>query len=149
MKHLKTTVLILFLLAAGTTQAQQFETNFQVAQEKCEAEGKSLVMVFCGSDWCKPCILLHNEVLESAAFEAFSADHLVVLKLDFPYRKKNQLPPAQRQHNEELADTYNPKGAFPLVLLVNPDGSVAKQVQYQPGNGPEPIIAQISSQLPN
>lgn len=123
--------------------AQHFETDFETASRKAREEQKTVMMVFSGSDWCKPCILLKKEVLSSEAFSQFASENLVMLNLDFPYRKQNQLPKEQQAHNEALAEQYNPKGVFPLVLLLNPDGSVAQQVPYQTNMSPESFQAQI------
>lgn len=149
MKQLTFTSFIFLIFASTSLRAQHFETNFNEAQNISQKEGKSMMLVFSGSDWCKPCILLKQEILSSPSFSEFSQQNLVVLNLDFPFRKKNALPPAQQEHNEELAERYNPDGAFPLVLILQEDGSVAQRINFQPGMGAEPFIAQIASTISN
>lgn len=78
-------------------------------------------MIFAGSDWCKPCIQFKRGILSSESFKSYSKDHLVVLYLDFPLKKANKLPEEQTRQNEQLADKYNPSGAFPNILLLSAD----------------------------
>jgi peroxiredoxin len=47
-----------------------------------------------------------------------------LVRADFPRMKKNQLSKEQTAYNEKLAEKYNPKGKFPLTVLINPDGKV-------------------------
>ena len=48
-------------------------------------------MIFSGSDWCKPCINLKQSILLTDEFAKFSGEEMVLLELDFPYKKKNKL----------------------------------------------------------
>lgn len=141
--------LVLLLCFAGPAQAQHFETDFTEAKAKSKEEGKTIVLVFSGSDWCKPCIRLKKEILLAPTFTDFSEKNLVVVNLDFPFRKKNELPPAQKQHNESLAERYNPQGDFPLVLILNPDESIAKSIPYKVSMPAETFIQEIASTLTN
>ncbi len=102
-------------------------------------------MVFSGSDWCKPCIQLRKEILESEKFKSYSVNHLVLLELDFPYRKKNQLSKAQIAHNERLAENFNAKGIFPFVLLLDSSEDVIKVVTYKKGMSPDIFLEHITA----
>lgn len=110
--------------------AQTFLHNIENAKTTASETEKSILMIFSGSDWCKPCIQLKEKVITNKDFTAFADEHLVLLELDFPYRRKNRLPKEQQAHNEKLAERYNPKGQFPMMVLVNPDGGVITEVDY-------------------
>ena len=86
---LRIVVVLLFFVANGFSQ--NWETNFDVAKDRAEKEGKSIVMVFQGSDWCAPCMKLDKEIWTSQEFISYSDENLVMLKVDFPKRKKNAL----------------------------------------------------------
>jgi len=135
--------LILFfslLLPAGIT----WSGDFTAAQKQATQEHKLIMINFSGSDWCGPCIRLRREILESAAFENYATDHLVLVRADFPRQKKNQLNKAQVKLNEALADKYNPNGKFPYTLLVDKNGNVLRAWDGFPDETAEQFVAQIT-----
>src|SRR6201990_3135396 len=118
--------------------------DFKAAESEAVQEHKMILINFSGSDWCGPCIRLRKEILESAAFENFASDHLVLVRADFPRQKKNQLDAAQVKRNEVLADKYNPDGKFPFTLLIDENGKVLKQWDGFPDETAEKFVAQIN-----
>src|ERR1700710_666168 len=98
--------------------------DFNAAKTEAAEKHKLILINFSGSDWCGPCIRLRKEILGSADFESYAAEHLVLVRADFPRQKKNQLPKEQVKLNEALADQYNPEGKFPYTLLVDENGKV-------------------------
>jgi thiol-disulfide isomerase/thioredoxin len=109
-------LLSVLTISAGQAQVLVDPTEaFGAAQ----ASGKPVLLVFSGSDWCAPCIRLEREVLSDSVFLRYAADHLILLKADFPQRKKQAQP--LKAACEKLADTYNQEGAFPKLLLISPD----------------------------
>lgn len=119
--------------------------NFTEAQQQAQTRHQQILINFSGSDWCGPCIRLRKEILESAAFETYAKDHLVLVRADFPRQKKNQLPPEQVKLNEALAEKYNPEGKFPYTLLVDENGKVLRSWDGYPDESPEKFVQQITS----
>ena len=119
MKILAIKFIALFFLNIGV-----WGENLETAQADAKQNHKLVLLYFSGSDWCGPCIKLKQEVLETAEFQDFSKEHLNLVRADFPRMKKNQLSKEQTAYNEKLAEKYNPKGKFPLTVLINPDGKV-------------------------
>ena len=103
-------------------------TQWNEALHASFSQEKPILMVFSGSDWCKPCMMLEKSVFSTPEFQEYAAHHLVLLKVDFPRQKKNLLPEAQRIHNEFLAEKYNPEGEFPEVLLLNAEGELITKI---------------------
>ncbi|MEO0472307.1 MAG: thioredoxin family protein [Bacteroidota bacterium] len=101
-----------------------WHSDFQTATQLAEQERKPIFMVFSGSDWCKPCIRLEKDLFSTPEFQSWATENLVLLKLDFPRRKMNQLSKEQKRHNSQIAMKYNPQGSFPLMVLLNPKGEV-------------------------
>ncbi len=131
--HMKKRIVVAIashLLICTIVKAQTFVHNFEEAKTKANTESKIVMMIFSGSDWCKPCIELHETIIKDQPFQHFGKDNLVLLELDFPYKKKNQLSKEQQAHNEQLADRYNPQGVFPLLLLVNENGKVMHKMGF-------------------
>ena len=116
---MKKAIPILLLLLCYSLSAQNWYSDFSVAQHLAKDQDKSLIMVFSGSDWCAPCIKLDKDIWQSPEFKAYAEDNFVMLRLDFPRRKANALPPKQTEANKALADKYNPNGYFPFVVVFN------------------------------
>ena len=108
----------LLLPAVAMAQANWL-TDFDQAKELSVASGKPILISFSGSDWCQPCLRLERDLFSKPEFAAFAEEHLILVKADFPSRKKNELSPEQIKHNEALAEIYNPSGSFPLVLILD------------------------------
>jgi thioredoxin-related protein len=117
--------------------------DFDSAKSQATQQHKLILVNFSGSDWCGPCIRLRKEILESAAFEAYATDHLILVRADFPRQKKNQLSTEQVKLNEALADKYNSDGKFPYTLLVDETGKVLYQWDGFPNETPDQFISQI------
>src|ERR1700759_2027156 len=105
----------------------QWHGNMQEAMEIAQKEHRCILLNFSGSDWCGPCILLRKEVFDDPVFLAMADSSLVLVDADFPRMKKNQLSKELQQSNDKLADRYNPKGIFPLTLLLTAEGKVLRQ----------------------
>ena len=137
-------IICLFIITPAIT----WLGNFDAAKKEASEKHKLILINFSGSDWCGPCIRLRKEILESPVFESYAADHLVLLRADFPRQKKNQLSKEQTKLNEALADQYNPDGKFPYTLLVDEKGKVLKTWDGFPNETPGQFIAGISTVIP-
>ncbi|OCX53232.1 thiol-disulfide isomerase [Mucilaginibacter sp. PPCGB 2223] len=136
-------MLFLFLLIAIKPVTWLGDINTATAEA---VKSKELIMInFSGSDWCGPCIRLRKEILESDVFTGYAADHLVLVRADFPRQKKNQLDKEQVKRNEALADKYNPEGKFPFTLLIDAQGKILKTWDGFPNESPEQFTAQVRS----
>ncbi|SNC64204.1 Thioredoxin-like [Hymenobacter gelipurpurascens] len=131
-------VLFLFaLLTAAGAHAQStaatWNSDLTAALQQAKATNKPILAVFSGSDWCKPCIMLKQEVFDKSEFEQFAKDKFVLTRFDFPRSKKNKLPANQTKINEQAAAQFNKEGSFPLVVLISPEGKVLAKTGYRPG----------------
>ena len=122
-------------------------TDLEEAKKTAEKEHKFILLNFSGSDWCGPCIKMHDEIFESKAFKDFAATNLVLVNADFPRLKKNQLSKEQSRLNETLADKYNQDGKFPFTVLLNPDGKVLKSWEGYPDKSPEKFVEEVNSSI--
>lgn len=126
-------LLSMFLLAAATWFGQaEWGTDFEKAKSKAKAEQKLVLVNFSGSDWCAPCIKMKKNIFEQAVFTDYADANLVLVHADFPRKKQNKLDKAQQTHNDALAAKYNPKGTFPLTLLLDAEGKVVKKWEGLP-----------------
>lgn len=97
-------------------------TSFEEAIIVSENTGKNILMVFSGTDWCRPCIQLNTQILETEEFLSWAKANVVLLVFKFPKSKKNALSCEQQAYNDAMAEKYNPQGYFPKVLIVDKMG---------------------------
>lgn len=148
MKHL---MFVLFLLSSqfqltAQTETSTVFTNMEAAKEYATTHNTNILMVFAGSDWCKPCIQFKKEILETTEFKNWSSDRLVILYLDFPARRKNKLSDEQTAHNEALAERFNKSGIFPNILLIDTDEIVLANPAFK-NQSTEAFAAELQGAL--
>ena len=144
---LKSIISICILFTALSLNAQASYPSFENAKQIAIEQEKQILLVFSGSDWCKPCIQLKSDILDTNLFKEFEANELVFLYLDFPYKKKNSLEPKHQEHNDALAEKYNSEGVFPKVLLLNPSEEIIGTVEYHKDMSPSSFVEELSKLL--
>jgi protein disulfide-isomerase len=98
--------------------------DFEAAKAVAVAQKRHMLLDFTGSDWCGWCIKLDKEVFDKPDFKSFSAQKLVLVKLDFPQRKaQDQKTKAQ---NASLQKKFRVEG-FPTIVLLDPSGVEIKR----------------------
>lgn len=126
-QKIKLLLMALFLLSCLLVEAQM-ASELPGAFSQAQETHKKVLLIFSGSDWCAACIRFEKNILDDSHFQQFATENLVVVKADFPQRTK--LGKEVARQNEALAERYNPKGQFPAILLLEPDGSVAGSYDY-------------------
>jgi len=124
-------MIVLLMVTIQFTFAQDWIKNIEEAKELALKNDKPIVLVFSGSDWCAPCIKLDKQVFTTDEFKKYAGDNYVLLKADFPQRKKNKLSKDQQTHNNQLAEKYNQNGFFPLIVVLNSKGISIGSIGYE------------------
>jgi thioredoxin-related protein len=119
--------------------------HFELAQKQSLDTNKPILVFFSGSDWCKPCIKLKKQVLETPEFKEYSAK-FILYNADFPYRVKQEK--ALKAENEKLAEKYNKQGQFPKVAILSSQGKELCSVGAFDGT-PSEFIAKLDAMLKN
>jgi len=114
-----------------SVNAQDWQTDIDTAQKIASEKNKRIVLVFQGSDWCAPCIKLEKEIWDSEDFKEYAKENYVLLKADFPRKKKNKLSDIQQEKNNKLAEKFNPKGFFPRVVVLNKNAEIIGSTGYK------------------
>ena len=120
-----------FMLVTSFGFSQDWIKNIEEAKELALKNDKPILLVFSGSDWCAPCMKLDKQVFSTEEFRQYATENYVLLKADFPQRKKNKLPEVQQTHNNQLAEEYNKNGFFPLVVVLNSKGKSLGSIGYE------------------
>ena len=153
MKSLLTIAALIMLLGAGCNQKQapfgvKTESNeplspdpraakmwgqdLTVARARAQESGKLVLLDFTGSDWCPPCVALHDFVFTQPEFLDFAEKNLELVELDFP--KNKTIDQKLAAANARLAEKYNVEG-FPTVIVMDGGGKVIhRDVGYSQKN---------------
>lgn len=137
-------LIALFLLVSSFGFAQQMET-FAQKLEKAKTEHKKVLLYFSGSDWCAPCIKFKKFIVNTEEFQNYASSNLVIYNADFPRLSKNKLAKEVEKENDGLADKYNNKGQFPLILLLDENGVVLKKWEEYPKESIAEFIEKLKS----
>jgi len=139
MKTILTAIAILMTLGNGTLK---WHTNLEEAKNQAIEKNQNIIIVFSGSDWCKPCIELKSTVLNSKVFKNSISNDFVLLNIDMKRNKKG-VSKAELKHIEEVFEVYNPNGIFPYVVKINNKGEVLKTIEGYKGETSENYIEQL------
>lgn len=118
-------------------------TDMDAARAEARSENKPILVFFTGSDWCGWCKKLSGEILAKPEFQSYANEKLVLLKLDFP--RRSQLPAAEQQANNALAQKYGIRG-FPTIVLLDKYGNEVGRTGYQ-AMSPEQYIDHLERYL--
>jgi thioredoxin-related protein len=118
-------------------------TDIDQAKSLSKEKHELILLNFSGSDWCNPCIRMHKDIFESAVFQQFAEDHLVLVNADFPRLKKNSLPADLQKKNDALAEKYDPEGFFPYTVLLDSNGAIIKKWNGYYESGAENFVNEI------
>lgn len=88
-------------------------TDFENAKKRASEEHKLILLNFSGSDWCGPCIKLHDEIFESATFKSFADGNLILINADFPRLKKISCQKTSRRRMTNLQINLIRRVVFP------------------------------------
>ena len=138
MKFLQLLSIVLFPVSILTWQP-----DMQTAKKKAVDEHKLILLNFSGSDWCIPCIRMHQEFFTDEQFQSMADASFVLLNADFPRTKKKQLEKTAQAKNDALAAAYNNAGKFPLTLLLSADGKVLQQWEGYKSQDKEKLLADM------
>lgn len=134
-------IFICFIFASVICHAQVL-SNANEAFTLAAKTNKPVLLVFSGSDWCQQCIRFDKTVLSDSIFQQ---EKFIVLKADFPQRKKSD--PELLKQNELLAEAYNPKGLFPHIVLLRSDKAVISVLNYYQQSASQ-FIKELKAYLP-
>jgi|694.fasta_scaffold99678_3 thiol-disulfide isomerase/thioredoxin len=146
--RLKTRFFAAFLTVVGfggqVAAAADWLTDYEQAMAAAREQGRPVLTIFTGSDWCPHCRILEEKVLHTDAFQAWADDRLVLLMIDLP---QQGISADERRARSRVCVKYGIR-SFPSALLVAPDGEkIAVQSGYT-GQSPENWVATMDGHLP-
>jgi protein disulfide-isomerase len=145
MKNIPMVIILLSLLVLPLLaevieeEGLSWYTNIEEAQ-KSLTEGKTLFILFTGTDWCPWCVKLQDEILHQEKFREYATENLVLVKLDFLRYTKQ--PKDVSDYNMGKMEAYGVRG-FPTVLLYDAQGNKISQTGYIEG-GSDKFVKHIA-----
>lgn len=136
-------------LAAGAMSIAQaasglpsgWTDDFAAAKSRAAEEGKKILLVFSGSDWCGWCIKFDKETLSKGEFVKAAAKNFELVMIDSP-KDKSKLSAAARTQNPKLVAQYNVRG-YPHYVVTDADGKeIARGAGYVKG-GPKAFLSKL------
>lgn len=150
MKALRSLVcwLGVFLAAGAMSVAQAasglpsgWTDDFAAAKARAAAEGRKILLVFSGSDWCGWCIKFDKETLSKGEFVKAAAKNFELVMIDSP-KDKSKLSAMARTQNPKLVSHYNVRG-YPHYVVTDADGKeIARGAGYVKG-GPKAFLSKL------
>jgi len=116
--------------------------SYEAAVAQSRSSSKPILILFTGTNWCPACMKLERHVLTAAPFAQSLANRLIFLKAEFPSYTAESMEssPFNSLLNRYRVDT------FPTMVVVNAEGAVLFNVNYQNG-GVETYVQEITSKL--
>lgn len=114
----------LLTLAVPLQAGDGWKTDYSAALAEAAKEKRPVLLEFTGSDWCPPCQAMKKRVFDSADFQRFAKDNLILVELDFPQAKPQSAD--LKKQNAELAEKYGVDG-YPTIIVLSPDGKELKR----------------------
>ncbi|MEZ6092913.1 MAG: thioredoxin family protein [Pirellulaceae bacterium] len=97
------------------------------AQQRAANEGKLIMALFTGSDWCTYCKKLERDVFSEPEFQNWASQNVVALKLDYP--KLSRQSPAVAQQNKALLSQYGTEvRGYPTILFLDANGQIVDRM---------------------
>ena len=140
---MKTLLSLVLILTSIVFAHADWTTDYKAALIQAKAQKKMVLLDFTGSDWCGYCKLLDKEDFTQPAFKDFADKNYILVTVDFPRQKP--LPDDLKQQNDTLNKQFQ-IGGFPTLIVLDADGKeLGRQVGYDPGSGPDTVIAKLKS----
>ncbi|MEP4077859.1 thioredoxin family protein [Haloferula sp.] len=132
--------LLVFIATATLALGSEWGSDWEAAKAQAKKEDKPIFINFTGTDWCGWCIKLEKEVFSKKAFQDYAKDHLVLMEVDFPRKKK--LSDEVKAQNKKLDKEYKIEG-YPTLFLLDADGKkLTGDVGYREG-GPDAYVKHL------
>ena len=94
--------------------------DYDAALKLAKKENMPVFLKFTGSDWCRWCILMEDNVFTKDEWSRYAKEKVVLVTLDFP--RNSQLPADMASRNNMLAQQMGVRG-YPTYIILDSDGT--------------------------
>lgn len=115
--------------AAPSQKPFAWLNNYQTATIQQQKTGKLILMYFSGAGWDDYTQELDEQVMNTAAFQAWAEKNVIPLRVDYPPKDDTRQPKWEKTQNDQLHLKYN-ISKVPTFLFVDEAGDVLARVGY-------------------
>jgi len=108
----------------------RWENDIDQAKELANNESRVILLFFQIPDRKTSHYDVEKNVFNTDEFISCAGKNLVMLRVNFPLKKKNALSEERQKRNNLLADRYNPQGIFPYAVILDKEGVVLGETLY-------------------
>jgi thioredoxin-related protein len=109
----------ILLLLINFSFCQKKYDDWESAKKESEISKKNILIILTGSDWCKPCVKMEKNVIDTKEFIEYANQNLIILEINlqrhFDYNSKLV------KNYIYFRDKYQ-TNSLPSLILVNSDG---------------------------
>lgn len=117
--------ILLFLFYSNIYYSQVVKNNdWNVTQEKAQKSGKKILIILTGSDWCKPCIKMKKNVIETIEFENYAEANVEIFEINLPRNQDVNSKVFKDYHY--FKNKFNTNELPTIVLLDNKSNELVK-----------------------
>jgi len=137
-------LLLLSALLVTSVHARDLgRTDYQAALEEAKQENKMVLLSFIASDCDYKSMQFNKEVISKPGFIQYARKNLIVVEVDFPMKKKQDV--ALQQQNLNLLKQYGADTPIPMVILLNAKGEEIARQTERIANEVAPLIKWIDA----
>lgn len=131
----------LLMLVSVTGNAQQWQSDLELAKTLARTDGKLVFLLFSVPDACDMCDELEKNVIKSETFRQFAAANYVLVRPDF----RESAPFETKADNLLIVEKYNKDGFFPWVVILDANAKVLGKMGLYNDESPEMYIEKLQS----
>ncbi|WP_407405282.1 thioredoxin family protein [Chryseobacterium sp.] len=98
--------------------------DWNTTQVKAQKSGKKILIILTGSDWCKPCIKMKKNVIETTEFEIYANENVEIFEINLP--RNQDLNSKVVKDYQVFKDKFKTNVLPTLVLLDNNGNELVK-----------------------
>lgn len=140
-KLLMTTTMALLVFSSAAMAGGDWMTNVDDALAKAKKDKKPVMVEFTGSDWCSPCIMMHEKVFSKKEFTEKASAKFILVKIDIPRADKKL-----SEKNQKVLKKYKVQGV-PTVILFGDDGKEFSRFIASEHPSVSKFLARLDSEL--
>jgi len=140
-KLLITTAFALFAITGSAMAGGDWLTDIDAGVAQAKKEKKAVMVEFTGSDWCPPCIMMHDKVFSKKKFVTAASKNYVLVKIDIPKKDK-----ALSKKNQKVLKKYKVSGV-PTVVLFDAKGKEFSRFGASRYPSVTEFLAQLDTEL--
>jgi len=114
--------------------------DYELAKRQASQQGKKVLIVFSGSDWCHWCRKMAADTYLQPGFRPAMEDEFVLVYINLPKNPANQQKVEDFGRNQRLSQQFSIRG-FPTALVTDSSG---RQIGAIPGYIPGGVGAFVS-----